>query len=63
VSETESPEREREHKGFKSLFTYCFKSSFVLGQLLLTENAVLCQKVDWKEKKTKAKVQSFEDPC
>lgn len=35
------------------LFTYFLKSSFVLGQLLLTENAVLGQKVDCREKKKK----------
>lgn len=46
-------------KGFKCLFTYCFKSSFVLSQLLLTENAILCQKVDCKEKKTKKNLQSL----
>lgn len=36
----------RNKNGLNPLFTYCFKSSFVLSQLLLTENAVLCQKVD-----------------
>lgn len=53
ASETESPEKKENIKGFKSLFTHRFKSSFVLGQLLLTENAILCQKVDWKDNKKK----------
>lgn len=42
--------RDATFQGFKCLFTYSFKSSFVLGQLLLTENAILCQKVNCKEK-------------
>lgn len=41
----------RTTEGSDSLFTYCMKSSSVLEQLLLTENAVLGQKVDCREKK------------
>lgn len=41
--------------GSECLFTYCFKSSFVLSQLLLAENAILCQKVDCGERKKKKK--------
>lgn len=44
---------EKEQKGFKLPFTYCFKSHFILHQLLLTENAILCQKVDWERQKKK----------
>lgn len=45
----------RTSEGSKRLFTYCLKSSFVLGQLLPTENAVLGQKVDCGEKKKEKK--------
>lgn len=45
----------RTSEGSDSLFTYCLKSSFVLHQLLLTENAVLGQKVDCREKEMEKK--------
>lgn len=41
-------------------FTYSFKSSFVLGQLLLAENAILCQKVNCKEK-TRRSLERLQD--
>lgn len=37
----------------KFSFTHGLKSSFVHGQLVLTEDAVLCQKINCKKKHTK----------
>lgn len=52
-------ERERKKKEERKevwIYTYRFKSPFVLRQLLLAEDAVFCQKVDSKSRQKKDKI-------